>query len=43
MLSSAQLACDIIESGLDGFPIYGPKAAFGAAAKALKALKVHRL
>jgi hypothetical protein len=43
ILASAQFVFETVEKGLDGMPIPGPKAAFGAAAGVIKAVRVHLL
>jgi hypothetical protein len=39
-MTSARVIMNIVEKGLDGMPIPGPKAAFGAAAEALRTIQV---
>jgi hypothetical protein len=40
VLASAQFVLETVEKGLDGMPIPGPKAAIGAFAGVIKAVKV---
>jgi hypothetical protein len=39
-MSSLQTVLNIVEKGLDGLPVPGPKAALGAASETLNALRV---
>lgn len=40
ILASTQFVFETVEKGLDGMPIPGPKAAFGAVARAIEAVQV---
>jgi hypothetical protein len=43
ILTSTQFIFETVERGLDGMPIPGPKAAFGAVAGVVRAVRVHPL
>jgi hypothetical protein len=40
ILASAQTVLSIVEKGLDGLPVYGPKAAVAAVVEAMQAVRV---
>jgi hypothetical protein len=43
ILASSQTLLSIVEKGLDGLPVYGPKAAVAAAVEAMRAVQVRVL
>jgi hypothetical protein len=43
ILASAQTVLSIVEKGLDGLPVYGPKAAVAAVVEAMRAVRVRVL